>query len=110
VTPTLTNPKLSASPGETPTFVLTGATRTRASVKFPCKKSGSAVENLLVEAKIAVTCYLFGRRAEERGAVGLWIRPCPSNLSERFSAGPFSSSDCSIVRALQHVFRAIIQD
>jgi hypothetical protein len=48
-------------------------------VKIPVQNKWISSGKLVGEAKIAVTWYLFDRRAEKRGA---W--PCPSNLSERF--------------------------
>jgi hypothetical protein len=79
-------------------------------VKVPVENRWNSSGKLVVRAKIPVTCYLFGAAPKNAERVGLWIRPCPSNLSERFWAGPFSSSDPSFVRALQHAFRAIIRD
>ncbi len=69
------------------------------------------MQNLWVEAKIGVTWYLFGRRAEERGACRL-VDKALSFRSFRadFEQGLFSSPDGSLVRFLQHDFRAIIQD
>jgi hypothetical protein len=55
---------------------------------------------LVVRGKIAVTCYLFGAAPKNAERVGLWIRPCPSNLSERFWAGPFSTSDRSFCQSI----------
>jgi hypothetical protein len=67
------------------------------------------VENLLVEAKIGTTWYLFGRRAEERGACRLAYTAL--SLQSDFKQGRYlSSSDHSFLRFLQHAFRAIIQD
>jgi hypothetical protein len=83
---------------------------TYAPVKVSVENRWNSGGKLVVRAKIAVTCYLFGAAPKNAERVGLWIRPCPSNLSERFWAGPFSSSDPSFVRALQHAFRAIIRD
>jgi hypothetical protein len=55
---------------------------------------------LVVRGKIAVTCYLFGAAPKNAERVALWIRPCPSNLSERFWTGPFSSSDRSFCQSI----------
>ena len=76
----------------------------------PVENRWNSSGKLVVRGKIPVTCYLFGAALKNAERVGLWIRPCPSNLSERFWAGPFSTSDRSFVRALQHAFRAIIRD
>ena len=79
-------------------------------VKVSVENRWNSSGKLVVRVKIPVTCYLFGAAPKNAERVGLWIRPCPSNLSERFWAGPFSTSDRSFVRALQHAFRAIIRD
>jgi len=69
------------------------------------------VENLLGEAKIAATRYLFGRRAEEGGVCRL-VDTVPSFKSFRaiLDRAFFFSLDCSFVRFLQHAFREVLQD
>ena len=54
--------------------------------------------------------FIWSRRAEERGACWL-VDTALSFKSFRTVLGrAFFSSDCSFVRALQHAFRAIVQD
>jgi hypothetical protein len=56
------------------------------------------VDNLLVEAKIGLAWYLFGRRAEERGACRL-VDTALSFIILRadFEQGHFFNSDVSLV-------------
>ncbi len=67
------------------------------------------MDNLLVEAKIGVTWYLFGRRAEERGA----RRLVDKALSLRSFRADFEQGlfyfDGSVVRFFQYGFQAIIR-
>jgi len=79
-------------------------------VKVSVENRWNSSGKLVVRAKIAVTCYLFGAAPNNAERVGLLIGPVLQIFSERFWAGPFSSSDPSFVRALQHAFRAIIRD
>ena len=70
------------------------------SPKCPVNNRWNSSGKLVVRGKIAVTCYLFGAAPKNAERVGLWIRPCPSNLSERFWAGPFSTSDRSFCQSI----------
>jgi hypothetical protein len=77
-------------------------------VEVSVENKWNASGKLVARAKIRTTWYLFGRRAEERGACRLVYTAL--SLQSDFKQGRYlSSSDHSFLRFLQHAFRAIIQ-